>query len=136
MTFFFPAFFLICHPTGALPVKRQVLAINPRALFRSDGEGKNRAFNFGARGLDRLACFLCQSTGEFLLAFGNRLCHTAEYPLPLECWKPARRSECFYCRLDCRFGVLAASLKNIRDHIAIVRRLDLDDIAFFNPLTI
>src|SRR5439155_12012730 len=94
-----------------LPVERQVLAINPRALFRRYRECKNRAFNCGSRGLDRLACFLRQSAGKFLLAFRNRMCHAAEHPLALECRKPARGSERFYRGLDRRFGVLAASLK-------------------------
>src|SRR5437899_9129534 len=108
-----------------LPVERQVLAINPRALFRSDGEGKDRAFNFGTRGLDRLACFLRQSAGKFLLAFRNGLCHAAEHPLALECRKPARGSERCYRVLDRRCGVRAASLTTSRYPPAVVPRLDL-----------
>src|SRR5207245_9555967 len=89
-----------------LPVERQVLAITPRALFRSDGEGKDRAFNFGTRSLDRLAFFLRQSAGIFLLEFRNRLCNAAEHQLAFECRTLARGSELFYCGLDRRFGVL------------------------------
>jgi hypothetical protein len=79
---------------------------------------------------------LRQSAGKFLLAFGNRLRHAPQHPLTLERGKPAGGSECFDRGFNGCISVFAASLKNVGDHIAVVRRFDFDYVAFFNPFSI
>jgi len=60
----------------------------------------------------------------------------AQNSLPFECRQPARGSERFDGGGDGGFGMLAASLVDVRDERSIIRRPHIDDVTLFQPLPI
>src|ERR1700757_3238927 len=85
-----------------LPVERQVLPVNPGALFGRNREGKDGALDFGPSLLDGLSGFLTKSAGELFLSFGDAFRNAPQDALTFESWQAARRAKRLYRGCDGR----------------------------------
>ena len=119
-----------------LPIQRQIFAIGTNCLLSRDVESKDSAVNFAASALDGLARFQCDGVGELLFTIANAGRNLAQNPLTFE----GGQSPCGSERLD-RGGygsvrVFAASLVDVGDQRAVVRRVYVDDVTLFQPLPV
>ena len=104
-----------------LPVERQILAVNPRALLGGNVESKDGALDLGTRGLDRLARLLRHGAGKFLLALVDVLRHPPQHALAFESWKAPGGPESFYCGGNRGLGVFPPALEDRSDPAAVIR---------------
>ena len=119
-----------------LPVERQILAVNPRALLGGNVEGEDGALDLGARGLDRLARLLRHGAGKFLLALVDVFRHPPQYALAFESRKPPGGPESFYRGCNRGLGVFPPALEDRSDHAAVIRGPYFDRVAFLDPFAI
>ena len=119
-----------------LPIQRQIFAIAAYRLFGGDIKRKYGAVNFHASALDGLARFQRNRAGKFIFAIANAGSNPVQNPLPFEGGQPPSSSEGLDGGGNSGFRVFAASLVDMRDKRAVVRRTHVDDIALFQPLPV
>ncbi len=119
-----------------LPVERQILSVEPRALLGGNVEGEDGALDLGARGLDGLACLLRHGAGKFLFALGNVFRHSPQYALAFKSRQPPGRPESFNRRRNRSLGVFPPALEDRSDYAAVIGGPNLDWVTFFDPFAI
>jgi hypothetical protein len=119
-----------------LPIQRQILAVAANGFFGGDVECKYSAVHFAASALDGLARFQRNRTGKFFFAFVNADRDLAQNSLAFEGGQAPGGSESLHGGGDRGFRVFAASLVDVREEGAVVRRANVDDVTLFQPFPV
>src|ERR1022692_3538119 len=119
-----------------LPIQRQILAVAANGFFGGDVECKYSAVHFAASALDGLARFQRNRTGKFFFAFVNADRDLAQNSLAFEGGQSPGGSESLHGGGDRGFRVFAASLVDVREEGAVVRRANVDDVTLFQPFPV
>ena len=119
-----------------LPVEWQIFTVDAHTLLGRNRESKDSAVDFRAGSLDRLTSFLRERARKLFFAAGDALRNLAEHSLAFKRRQSARCAECLHRGCNRCLCVLSCALVDSADHGTIKRRLDLDDVALFDPSAI
>ena len=119
-----------------LPIQRQIFAVTANRLFSGDVEGEDGAVNFHASALDRLARFQRNRARKLFFAIVNANRNLAQNSLAFEGRQSASSSKSLDRGGNRGFRMFAASLVNMRDEGAVVRRAHIDNVTLFQPLPV